>query len=143
MTSEVFIVGAARTPIGSFQGSLSSLTAPELGAVAIEGAVGRAGLSPDALDEVYMGNVLSAALGQAPARQAAIYAGVPHAVPATTVSKVCGSGLQAAILATRAIRLGDADIVVAGGMESMSRAPYALPRAREVTAWATVSCSTR
>ena len=131
MTSDVFIVGAARTPIGSFQGSLSSLTAPQLGAVAIAGAVQRTGLSPDALDEVYMGNVLSAALGQAPARQAAIYAGVSEAVPATTVSKVCGSGLQAAILATRAVRLGDADIVVAGGMESMSRAPYALPRARE------------
>lgn len=131
MTSEVFIVGAARTPIGSFQGSLSSVPAPRLGAVAIQGAVQRAGLTPELLDEVYMGNVLSAGLGQAPARQAAIYAGVPHAVPATTVSKVCGSGLQSVILATRALRLGDADIVVAGGMESMSLAPYALPRARE------------
>jgi acetyl-CoA C-acetyltransferase len=98
--------------------------------VAIAGALERAQLSPDAVDEVYMGNVLSAGLGQAPARQAAIHAGVPHGAPATTVSKVCGSGLQAAVLATRAIRLGDADLVVAGGMESMSGAPYALPKAR-------------
>jgi acetyl-CoA C-acetyltransferase len=104
--------------------------APRLGAVAIAGALQRAGLPADRLDEVYMGNVLSAGIGQAPARQAAIYAGVPHAVPATTVSKVCGSGLQAVVLGTRAIRLGDADLVVAGGMESMSQAPYALPRAR-------------
>jgi len=128
--TEVFIVGAARTPIGSFQGSLSSVPAPGLGAVAIEGALQRAGVAAELLDEVYMGNVLSSGLGQAPARQAAIHAGVPHSVPATTVSKVCGSGLQAAILAARAIRVGDAELVVAGGMESMSRAPYALARAR-------------
>jgi acetyl-CoA C-acetyltransferase len=125
-----FIVSAARTPIGAFQGSLSSVTAPRLGATAIAGALARAGLAPDAVDEVYMGNVLSAGLGQAPARQAAIYAGVPHGVPATTVSKVCGSGLQAVVFATRALWLGDADVVVAGGMESMSNAPYALPKAR-------------
>jgi acetyl-CoA C-acetyltransferase len=125
-----FIVSAARTPIGAFQGSLSSVPAPRLGAVAIAGALARAGLAPDAVDEVYMGNVLSAGLGQAPARQAAIYAGVPHGVPATTVSKVCGSGLQAVVFATRALWLGDADVVVAGGMESMSNAPYALPKAR-------------
>jgi acetyl-CoA C-acetyltransferase len=109
---------------------LSSVTAPRLGATAIAGALARAGLAPDAVDEVYMGNVLSAGLGQAPARQAAIYAGVPHGVPATTVSKVCGSGLQAVVFATRALWLGDADVVVAGGMESMSNAPYALPKAR-------------
>jgi acetyl-CoA C-acetyltransferase len=130
VSTQAFIVGAARTPIGSFQGSLSSVPAPRLGAVAIEGALQRAGVAPELIDEVYMGNVLSAGLGQAPARQAAIYAGLPHAVPATTVSKVCGSGLQAAILAARAIRAGDAELVVAGGMESMSGAPYALARAR-------------
>ena len=131
MTSEIFVVGAARTPIGSFQGSLASVTAPELGAIAIRGAIERAGLRAELLDEVYMGNVLSAGLGQAPARQAAVHAGVPFSVPATMVSKVCGSGLQAAILGIRALRLGDAQIVVAGGMESMSGAPYALPRARQ------------
>src|SRR5262245_6948088 len=128
--TQVFIAGAARTPIGSFQGSLSSVPATRLGAAAIEGALKRAGVAAELLDEVYMGNVLSAGLGQAPARQAAIYAGIPHAVPATTVSKVCGSGLQAVVLATRAVKLGDAELVVAGGMESMSQAPYALPRAR-------------
>jgi acetyl-CoA C-acetyltransferase len=109
---------------------LSSVPAPALGAVAIAGALQRAGLPAELLDEVYMGNVISAGVGQAPARQAAVHAGVPHAVPAMTVSKVCGSGLQAAILGTRAIRLGDAQLVVAGGMESMSLAPYALQRAR-------------
>jgi acetyl-CoA C-acetyltransferase len=129
-TREVFIASAARTPIGAFLGSLSSVPAPRLGAAAIAGALARAGVAPERVDEVYMGNVLSAGLGQAPARQAAIYAGIPHAVPATTVSKVCGSGLQAVVLATRAIKLGDAELVIAGGMESMSQAPYALPRAR-------------
>jgi acetyl-CoA C-acetyltransferase len=128
--AEAFIVSAARTPIGAFQGSLSSVSAPRLGAVAIAGALGRARLAPEQLDQVYMGNVLSAGLGQAPARQAAVYAGVPHSVPATTVGKVCGSGLEAVVLAAQAIRLGDAELVIAGGMESMSQAPYALPRAR-------------
>jgi acetyl-CoA C-acetyltransferase len=129
-TATAFIVSAARTPIGAFQGSLSSVPAPRLGATAIAGALARAKLAPDTVDEVYMGNVLSAGLGQAPARQAAIYAGLPHGVPATTVSKVCGSGLQAVVFATRALWLGDADVIVAGGMESMSNAPYALPKAR-------------
>jgi acetyl-CoA C-acetyltransferase len=126
----VFIASAARTPIGAFQGALSSLPAPRLGAVAIAAALERARVDPARVDEVYMGNVLSAGVGQAPARQAAIFAGIPESVPATTVSKVCGSGLQAVILGARAVRLGEADLVVAGGMESMSQAPYALPRAR-------------
>ena len=131
MTSrDVFLVSAARTPIGAFMGSLSSVPAPRLGAAAIAGALARAGVAPERIDEVYMGNVLSAGLGQAPARQAAIYAGIPHAVPATTVSKVCGSGLQAVVLAARAVKVGDAELVIAGGMESMSQAPYALPKAR-------------
>lgn len=126
----VYIVGAARTPIGSYLGSLSALPAPRLGAVAIRAALARAGLSPSDVSEVLMGNVLSAGLGQAPARQAAIYAGVPPTVPATTVSKVCGSGLQAVVFGTQAIRLGDAHIAVAGGMESMSNVPYYLREAR-------------
>ena len=130
MAGDVFIVSAARTPIGAFQGSLGSVPAPRLGATAIAGALERAKLEAGVIDEVYMGNVLSAGVGQAPARQAAIHAGIPESVPATTVSKVCGSGLQAVILAARAIRVGDADLIVAGGMESMSQAPYALPRAR-------------
>ncbi|MDH5672133.1 MAG: thiolase family protein [Myxococcales bacterium] len=127
---EVFIAAAARTPIGAFQGALSGASATQLGAAAIAGALERAGVEPGAIDEVYMGQVLSAGAGQAPARQAALAAGIPHAVPATGVSKVCGSGLQAVILGSRAIALGDAQRVVAGGMESMSNAPYALPRAR-------------
>ena len=127
---DVFIVGAARTPIGSFLGSLSELSAPQLGAAAIRAALERARVAAPQVEAVYMGNVLSAGVGQAPARQAAIFAGVPHAVPALTVSKVCGSGLEAVILGTRAIRLGDAELVVAGGMESMSQAPYLMPRAR-------------
>ena len=121
---EVVIVGAARTPIGAFLGSLSALTAPRLGAVAIRAALERAGVSPDAVDEVVMGNVLQAGVGQAPARQAAILAGVPHATPAWTLNKVCGSGLKAVISGAQAIALGDADVVVAGGMESMSNVPY-------------------
>ena len=126
----IYVVAAARTPIGSFLGSLSPVRAPELGAVAIKGALARAKLAPDAVHEVFMGNVLSAGVGQAPARQAAIYAGIPNTVPATTVSKVCGSGMQAVILGTKTIALGDADVVVAGGMESMSNAPYYLEKAR-------------
>jgi acetyl-CoA C-acetyltransferase len=127
---QAFIVSAARTPIGAFQGSLSSLPAPKLGAAAIRGALERARVDPSQIDEVYMGNVLSAGIGQAPARQAAIQSGLPHSVPATTVSKVCGSGLQAVVLAARAVQLADANLIVAGGMESMSQAPYALPKAR-------------
>jgi acetyl-CoA C-acetyltransferase len=128
--SPVYIVSAARTPIGSFLGTLSSVRAPELGAVAIRGALSRAKLGPEAVEQVFMGNVLSAGVGQAPARQAAIFGGIPNTVPATTVSKVCGSGLEAVILAAKTIALGDADFVVAGGMESMSNAPYYLDRAR-------------
>jgi acetyl-CoA C-acetyltransferase len=126
----VYVVAAARTAIGSFLGSLSSVRAPELGMAAIQGALARGRLAPDATQEVFMGNVLSAGIGQAPARQAAIYAGIPNTVPATTVSKVCGSGMQAVILAAKTIAVGDADLVVAGGMESMSNAPYYLEKAR-------------
>ena len=128
--SAVYLVGAARTPIGSYLGALASLPAPRLGAIAIRGAVERSGLTLEDVGEVFMGNVLSAGIGQAPARQAAIYSGVPHSVPATTVSKVCGSGLQAVVLGTKTVLLGDADIVVAGGMESMSNVPYYLREAR-------------
>jgi len=128
--ANVFIVGAARTPIGAFQGALSSLPAPKLGAVAIREALVRARVAPDLVSEVFVGNVLSAGLGQAPGRQAAIYADIPNTVPCTTVNKVCGSGLQAAILGTRSLIVGDADIVVAAGMESMSNVPYYLPAAR-------------
>jgi acetyl-CoA C-acetyltransferase len=129
-STAVYIAAAARTPIGSYLGSLAGVAAPALGAVAIRAALERARVSADRVDEVYMGNVLSAGVGQAPARQAALSAGIPSSVPATTVSKVCGSGLQAVILATRQIALGDADLVVAGGMESMSRVPYYLQKAR-------------
>ena len=124
------IVGAARTPFGSFQGALSPLKASELGAAAVRAAVSRAGLTGADVGQVYMGNVLPAGMGQAPARQVVRYAGLPDSVPAVTVSKVCGSGLEAIIQAARTVALGDADIVVAGGMESMSNAPYLLPGAR-------------
>lgn len=124
MAREVVIVGAARTPIGSFQGALSKLTAPQLGAIAIKAALERAGVKPEDVQEVIMGNVLQAGVGQAPARQASIFAGLPHSVPAVTLNKVCGSGLKAVIAAAQSIALGDADVIVAGGMESMSNAPY-------------------
>jgi acetyl-CoA C-acetyltransferase len=130
MTSPVYIASLARTPIGSFLGALSSLSAPQLGSAAIGAAVRRAGVEPGLVDEVWMGNVLSAGIGQAPARQAALGAQLPDKVPCTTVSKVCGSGLQAIILGYRSILLGEAELVVCGGMESMSNAPYYLPRAR-------------
>ena len=126
----VYVVAAARTPIGAFLGTLSSVRATDLGATAIKGALTRAKLTPEAAEEVFFGNVLSAGIGQAPARQAAIYAGIPNRVPATTVSKVCGSGMQAVILGAKTIALGDAEIVVAGGMESMSSTPYYLEKAR-------------
>jgi acetyl-CoA C-acetyltransferase len=119
-----------RTPIGAFLGSLSELPAPRLGAVAIAEAVRRARIEPADVDEVIMGNVLTAGVGQAPARQAAIFAGLPEHVPCMTINKVCGSGLKAVMLAEQAIRCGDAHIVVAGGQESMSNAPYLLPKAR-------------
>ncbi len=128
---EVFIVGAARTPIGSFQGTLAALTAPQLGAEAIRAAVERAGVPAERIGEVLMGNVLQAGVGQAPARQASRGATLPDTVPAATINKVCGSGLYAAMLAARAIRLGEYDLAVAGGMESMSNAPYLLPDARQ------------
>ena len=121
---EVVIVSVARTPIGSFMGSLSSIPAPKLGAVAIKGASEKINLSPDMVQEVYMGNVVSAGLGQAPARQAAIFAGIPNTVPCTTVNKVCSSGMKAIMLASQTIALGDAEIVVAGGMENMSLIPH-------------------
>jgi acetyl-CoA C-acetyltransferase len=121
---EVVIVGAARTPIGSFLGSLAAVPAPRLGAVAIRAALERAGVEPSAVNEVVMGNVLQAGEGQAPARQAAIFAGLPETTPAWTLNKVCGSGLKAVISGAQAIALGDAEIVVAGGMESMSNVPY-------------------
>ena len=126
----VYIVAAARTPIGAFLGSLAAVTAPNLGAAAIQGALSRAKLAPELIEEVFMGNVLSAGIGQAPARQALRYAGLPDSVPATTVSKVCGSGLQAVVLGAKTVALGDADLVVAGGMESMSNVPYYVPGAR-------------
>jgi acetyl-CoA C-acetyltransferase len=126
----IYLVSAARTPIGAFLGSLASLRAPELGKVAIAGALERAKLAPDAVEEVFFGNVLTAGIGQAPARQAAIYAGIPNTVPATTIGKVCGSGMQAVIFGAKTIAVGDADLVVAGGMESMSNAPYYLDKAR-------------
>ncbi|MCX5731034.1 MAG: beta-ketoacyl synthase N-terminal-like domain-containing protein, partial [Deltaproteobacteria bacterium] len=121
---EVVIVGAARTPVGSFLGSLAAVPAPRLGAVAIRAALARAGVDPAAVDEVVMGNVLQAGEGQAPARQAARYAGIPDGTPAWTLNKVCGSGLKAVISAAQAIALGDAEVMVAGGMESMSNVPY-------------------
>ncbi len=126
----VYIVAAKRTPIGSYLGSLSSLTAPKLGARAIQASVEQAKLEAKDIQEVFMGNVLSAGIGQAPARQASRFAGLPDEVPCTTVNKVCGSGLQAVIFAAKTIALGDADIVVAGGMESMSNVPYYLTKGR-------------
>lgn len=126
--TEPVILSAVRTPIGKFQGALSGLPAPKLGAVAVKAAVERAGLPKvDEIDEVLMGNVVQAGVGQAPARQAAIFAGLPATVSATTFNKVCGSGLKAAMSAAQAIRAGDGQLFVAGGMESMSRAPYLVP----------------
>lgn len=128
--TEVVIVSAVRTAIGSFNGSLKDISAPDLGATAIKGALEKAGVKPEQVDEVILGNVLQAGLGQNPARQAAMKAGLPETVPALTINKVCGSGLKAVHLATQAIIAGDADIVVAGGMENMSQAPYLLENAR-------------
>lgn len=127
---DVYLIAARRTPIGSFLGSLSQVTAPELGSIALRAALSDSGLTEESIDEVYMGNVLSAGLGQAPARQAALGADLPVSVPSTTVSKVCGSGLMAVILGRRAILSGEAEIVACGGMESMSRAPHYLSRLR-------------
>lgn len=121
---EVYIISAVRTPMGSFMGSLSTVPAPKLGATAIKGAIERAKIDPTTVDEVFMGNVLQANVGQAPARQAAIFAGLPESTPATTVNKVCASGMKALSLAAQTILAGDNDIVVAGGMENMSMVPH-------------------
>jgi acetyl-CoA C-acetyltransferase len=130
MSEDVYIVAARRTPIGSFQGALSPLTAPQLGAVAALAAIKDSGLAAEHIDETIFGCVLMAGIGQAPGRQAALAAGVPQHVPATTINKMCGSGLKAAMLASDQIRAGSAEIVLAGGIESMSNAPYLLPKAR-------------
>ncbi|MEL3918108.1 thiolase family protein [Aeromonas enteropelogenes] len=127
---DIAIVAAKRTPMGAFQGALAEVSPPELGACAIQAALVQSGLSPEQVNEVYLGNVLGAGVGQAPARQATLKAGLPLAVPATTINKVCGSGMKAVMLAADSIRLGDNRVVVAGGMESMSRAPYLLDKAR-------------
>jgi acetyl-CoA C-acetyltransferase len=127
---DIVIVGAARTATGAFLGSLASLPAPVLGAAAIKAAVERAGVKPEDVDEVIMGNVVGAGMGQNPARQAAIKAGIPDTVGATTINKVCGSGLKAVVFASQAIKAGDYKCIVAGGMESMSNCPYMLPKAR-------------
>ncbi|MFP5113485.1 acetyl-CoA C-acetyltransferase [Bacillaceae bacterium C204] len=129
--TEVVIVSAVRTALGNFNGTLKNVSAPELGATVIKGALEGAGVNPDQIDEVIMGNVLQAGLGQNPARQAAINAGIPESVSAMTINKVCGSGLKAVHLATQAILAGDAEIVVAGGMENMSQAPFLLKNARD------------
>ena len=128
---DAVIIGAARTPTGKFLGLLKDFTAPELGAIAIKAAIERAGVKPEDVDEVIMGCVVQAGIGQAPARQAALKAGLPPEVSALTVNMVCGSGLRAVALASQAIKLGDSEIVVAGGMESMSNIPYAMPGARD------------
>ncbi|MEC3908615.1 acetyl-CoA C-acyltransferase [Tamlana sp. 2201CG12-4] len=124
MSKEVVIVSAARTPIGSFLGALSTIPAPQLGAIAIKGALNKINLKPELVEEVLMGNVVQAGTGQAPARQAAIYAGIPNTVPCTTVNKVCASGMKAVMQAAQSIALGDASIIVAGGMENMSLIPH-------------------
>ncbi len=129
-SDEVVIVSAKRTPIGAFQGVFSPLTAPQLGAAAAQAAIEAAGIAPGQINEVIMGCVLPAGLGQAPARQAALGAGIPVGTPATTVNKMCGSGMKAVMLAADQIRAGGADIILAGGMESMTNAPYLLPKAR-------------
>jgi acetyl-CoA C-acetyltransferase len=130
LSTPVYVVSARRTPIGAFQGAFADLPAPRLGAVAIKAALESAKVPLDAVGQVFMGNVLSAAIGQAPARQAALFAGLPQAVPCVTVGKVCGSGMEAIIQGAKSIVLGDAEVVVAGGMESMSNVPYYLPKAR-------------
>lgn len=124
MNKKVVIVSAVRTPIGSFMGGLSSITAPKLGAAAIKGALEKIQLDPNLVNEVYMGNVVQAGVGQAPARQAAIFAGLSNEVACTTINKVCASGMKAVMLASQAIQCGDADIVIAGGMENMSLIPH-------------------
>ena len=131
MQRQSVIIAAKRTPVGAFQGNLSSVSAPNLGAVVIKALVEETGIDPSQIDEVILGNVLAAGLGQAPARQAALYSGLPQTIEALTINKMCGSGLKAVMLADQVIRSGDADVVIAGGMESMSNAPYLLPNARD------------
>ena len=131
--NEVYIISAVRTPIGSFGGSLSTVPATQLGATVIKSAIEKAGISPEVINEVYMGNVISANLGQAPARQAAIFAGVPNTVPCTTINKVCASSMKAMMFAAQTIMLGDNDVVVAGGMENMSMIPHYVPGMRTGT----------
>src|SRR5271168_3883283 len=128
---DVVIISGCRTPVGKFQGSLSDLSATQLGAIVVREAVKRANLDPEQIDECIMGNVISAGLGQNPARQAAIFGGLAPEVGAMTINKVCGSGLKAVALAAQAIETGNSDIVLAGGMESMTNAPYLLPNARK------------
>ena len=128
--NEVVIASAVRTPIGSFRSNLSSLPATKLGSIAIQAAISRAGLRPEQVQEVYMGNVLSAGMGQAPARQATLGAGIPQSTPCTTINKVCASGLKAIMMASQSLALGDQEIMVAGGMESMSNVPYYLIKGR-------------
>lgn len=140
---DVVIVAATRTAIGSFQGSLASVSAVELGSVVIRALLEKTGLDPASVDEVILGQVLTAGCGQNPARQSAINAGLPNSVPALTVNKLCGSGLKSVTMAAQAIRCGDADIVIAGGMESMSLAPYVLARARTGLRMGTPSSPTR
>src|SRR5258706_13256347 len=130
MVKDVFLAGAARTAIGGFGGAFAEVAAPALGSAAIKAALARSGVSADRVDEIIMGNVLSAGLGQNPAGQTGIGAGLKPSVGATTVGKVCGSGLKSIMLAAQAVQCGDADVIVAGGMENMSRAPYLLERAR-------------
>jgi acetyl-CoA C-acetyltransferase len=129
--NEAVIISAARTPVGKFLGSLKGFTAPQLGAIVVRESVKRAGVKPEDVDEVIMGCVIQAGLGQNPARQAALNGGIPSTVSAVTVNKVCGSGLKAVMMAAQGVQLGDTEIVVAGGMESMSNAPYLIPKARE------------
>ena len=130
MSQEIVVVAATRTPIGSFLGTLASVPAPRLAAAAIGGALQRSGVRPELVDQLILGNVLQAGLGQASARHAAIFAGIADSVPAVTLHKVCGSGMRAVMMAANDLRCGDGSIMVAGGMESMSNAPYLLPAAR-------------
>src|SRR5215468_3863335 len=129
--NEAVIISAARTPVGKFLGTLKGFTAPELGALVVRESVKRAGIKPEDVDEVIMGCVIQAGLGQNPARQAALNGGLPNTVSAVTVNKVCGSGLKAVMMAAQGVQTGNAEVVVAGGMESMTNAPYLLPQARK------------
>ena len=141
MAREVVIVSAARTPIGSFGGSLAEVSATQLGAAAIKAAVERSGIDPTLVAEAFMGSVLQANLGQAPARQAVKFAGLPDHVQCTTVNKVCASGMKATMLATQSILLGDNEVIIAGGMESMSGTPYDQSEARHTVPSATDNCT--